>query len=764
MTTTHNLGFPRIGHQRELKFALERYWRSEIDEAALRQTALELRQRQARLQSRLDWTPVGDFSLYDQVLDMSFLLGCVPQRATAEGGSELDAYFRVARGRAPGDDVCCGGVHAGEMTKWFDTNYHYIVPELSADSRFSLQPERLIEQIREARARGQAFKPVIIGPLTWLWLGKTVDGSSRLALLPRLLPVYRELLQRLADEAVQWLQIDEPILVTELSPDWQQAFRDAYEALRGAGPRRLLTTYFGRLGDNLELACSLPVDGLHLDCSRAREEVEPVIDRLPEDRILSLGIIDGRNIWKTDLTATLDFLEPIRQRIGKRLWIAPSCSLLHVPVDLQAETALDPEIRDWLAFAVQKLDELDCLAEALRYGREHVEGRLEDNARALERRRNSPRVRNPGVRQRLQALGDDPGRRGSAYAARAAVQRQSLRLPLFPTTTIGSFPQTLEIRQQRRDFRQGRIDEAAYRSFMQDEIARCIAEQERLGLDVLVHGEAERNDMVEYFGEQLDGYTFTGNGWVQSYGSRCVKPPIIVGDISRPRPMTVDWITHAQSLTDKPVKGMLTGPVTMLNWSFVRDDQPRSETCLQLALAIRDEVQDLEAAGIGIIQIDEAALREGLPLRRSEWPEYLGWAIRAFRISANAVADATQIHTHMCYSEFNDIIEAIADMDADVITIETSRSNMELLDVFERFAYPNEIGPGVYDIHSPNIPSVEQMVALMEKAAERIPAERLWVNPDCGLKTRSWEEVLPALAHLVEAARILRQRQGSRVA
>ncbi len=764
MTTTHNLGFPRIGHQRELKFALERHWRGELPADALLRTAEELRARHAGIQSHLDWMPVGDFSLYDQVLDMSFLLGCVPERARRAEDGPLDAYFRVARGRAAGDDACCGGVHAGEMTKWFDTNYHYIVPELSADSRFSLNPQPLLEQIREAKARDQAFKPVIIGPLTWLWLGKTTDGSPRLELLPRLLPVYRELLQRLTDEGVAWLQIDEPALVTELEADWQQAFREAYAALADVGPKRILTTYFGRLDDNLELACSLPVHGLHLDCTRARQEVDAVIDALPEDRILSLGVIDGRNIWKTDLAATLDFLEPLHQRLGKRLWIAPSCSLLHVPVDLDSETALDEEVRQWLAFAVQKLDELDCLAEALRYGRDSVQGRLHANAQALAARRTSRRVRNPRVRQRLAALGDDPGRRRSPYAQRAQRQRERFRLPLFPTTTIGSFPQTPEIRQRRRDWREGRIDNTAYTAFIHEEIARCVTEQERLGLDVLVHGEAERNDMVEYFGEQLEGYAFTRHGWVQSYGSRCVKPPILYGDVVRPGAMTVAWIRYAQSLTDKPMKGMLTGPVTLLNWSFVRDDQPRSETCLQLALAIRDEVLDLEAAGIGVIQIDEAALREGLPLRRGEWQDYLDWAIRAFRISANAVRDETQIHTHMCYSEFNDIIGAIADMDADAITIETSRSNMELLNVFEAFEYPNAIGPGVYDIHSPNIPSVESMVALMEQAAQRIPAERLWVNPDCGLKTRSWSEVLPALTNMVEAARQLRQRHGSRAA
>ena len=764
MTTTHNLGFPRIGRQRELKFALEGHWRGEINAETLQQTAARLRARHHRIQSRLDWTPVGDFSLYDQVLDMSFLLGAVPERARQAGGSELDAYFRVARGRAAGDGDCCAGIHAGEMTKWFDTNYHYIVPELSAQTEFKLHADRLIDQIREARAQELSFKPVLIGPLTWLWLGKTRDGSDRLELLPRLIPVYRELLQKLSDEGAHWVQIDEPALVTDLDEAWRQGYQEAYRALAGSGPRKLLTTYFGRLEDNLELACSLPVDGLHLDCTRARDEVERVIDTLPEDRILSLGVIDGRNIWKTNLSATLDFLEPLRERLGKRLWVAPSCSLLHVPVDLASETDLDDEVREWLAFAVQKLEELDTLAEALRYGRDSIQGRLQANARALAARKSSTRVHKPQVQKRLRDLADDPGRRNSPYAERSARQRERLRLPLFPTTTIGSFPQTVEIRQQRRDHREGRIDDDAYRDFIEQEIARCVAEQERLGLDVLVHGEAERNDMVEYFGEQLEGYAFTRFGWVQSYGSRCVKPPILFGDIERPRPMTVEWIRHAQSLTERPMKGMLTGPVTLLNWSFVRDDQPRSETCLQLALAIREEVQDLEAAGIPVIQIDEAALREGLPLRRGEWQDYLHWAIRAFRISANAVADETQIHTHMCYSEFNDIIEAIADMDADVITIETSRSQMELLDVFEAFEYPNEIGPGVYDIHSPNIPKIEEMEALMEKAAERIPPQRLWVNPDCGLKTRSWEEVLPALENMVAAAQRLRRKYRSEAA
>ena len=755
MVTTHNLGFPRIGAKRELKFALEAFWRGESDASILQGVARELRSRHWRQQAGLDLAPIGDFSLYDQVLDMSFLLGNVPERVSGGEGSELDRYFRVARGRSANDGQC-GCVHAGEMTKWFDTNYHYIVPEFSADTRFELNATRLLDQLAEARQQGVAAKPVLIGPVSYLWLGKEKDGSKRLDLLPRLLPVYAKLLELLARQGNEWVQIDEPVLVTELDAGWQHALALAYHHLKSEPPKLLLTTYFGQLQDNLQLLCELPVAGVHLDAVRAREEVDRLVDWLPSHKVLSLGVIDGRNIWKTDLQATLDWLEPVHARLGDRLWIAPSCSLLHVPVDLNREHALDDEIRSWLAFALQKLEELRVLARALNEGRAAVAVELAANRRALRARRRSTRVHKPAVRVALAQITPELGRRHGPYAQRVAVQAERLHLPLYPTTTIGSFPQTGAIRKTRQAFRRGELGEDAYREKMRQEIEHAVREQERLGLDVLVHGEAERNDMVEYFGEQLDGYAFTRHGWVQSYGSRCVKPPVLFGDIRRPRPMTVEWIGYAQSLTERPMKGMLTGPVTMLNWSFVRDDQPRGETCWQLALAIREEVQDLERAGIRIIQIDEAALREGLPLRRAQWPEYLAWAVEAFRIAANGVADGTQIHTHMCYSEFNDIIEAIAAMDADVITIETSRSNMELLDVFEHFEYPNQIGPGVYDIHSPNVPPRTQMVALMRKAAERIPAQRLWVNPDCGLKTRQWEEVLPALENMVMAAAELR--------
>lgn len=756
MVTTHNLGFPRIGAKRELKFALENYWTGKSSQDELMSLGAQLRQRHWEQQSGFDLIPVGDFSFYDQVLDMSFMLGNIPDRVRGLEGNGLDNYFRVARGRSV-DDSACSCVHAGEMTKWFDTNYHYIVPEFSAETEFLLDASRLLDQLAEARQFGVQAKPVIIGPVTYLWLGKAKDDSDKLALLPRLLPIYVTLLDQLAEQGVEWVQIDEPVLVTELTVEWQQAFVTAYDTLKSGKVKLLLATYFGQLRDNLALVCKLPVQGLHIDAINARTEIEQVIQYLPVDKVLSLGVINGRNIWKTDLHATLEWLEPVHRVLQNRLWIAPSCSLLHVPVDLDGEQKLDAEIRSWLAFALQKLVELQVLAKALNHGRVPVQEALIANNAVIERRRTSARVHNPAVKAAVAKINAALGKRVGTYEQRAAKQSALLKLPIYPTTTIGSFPQTTEIRQARSQFRLGELDDAGYNTVMQAEIARCVREQEALGLDVFVHGEAERNDMVEYFGEQLDGYAFSQFGWVQSYGSRCVKPPILFGDISRPKAMTVEWTQYAQSLTNKPMKGMLTGPVTILNWSFVRDDQPRSVSCYQLALAIREEVLDLEKAGICVIQIDEAALREGLPLRRSQWNEYLHWAVESFRITANGVQDETQIHTHMCYSEFNDIIASIADMDADVITIETSRSDMELLDAFDNFNYPNEIGPGVYDIHSPNIPSQENIVQLMRKAAQRIPAERLWVNPDCGLKTRNWGEVILALKNMVEAAKILRE-------
>lgn len=760
MARTHNLGFPRIGAKRELKFALESYWQGRSSRDALAALGADLRRRHWQYQSGLDLVPIGDFSFYDQVLDMSFTLGNLPERVRGFHGDPLDNYFRVARGRsaesAQEHGACCGGVAAGEMTKWLDTNYHYIVPEFTSATTFTLDPSRLLAQLAEARAQGVNAKPVIIGPVTYLAIGKAKDDSDRLALLPRLLPAYGQLLEALANAGAEWVQIDEPILVTELAPDWQHAFDFAYHQLKSCRVKLLLATYFGPLQENRYLAAHLPVAGLHIDMSGGRDDVTVLLDQLPEHKVLSLGVISGRNIWKTDLNAVLDWLEPVARRLGERLWIAPSCSLLHVPVDLDSEEKLDADLKSWLAFARQKLVELQVLATALNHGREAVKDELAANRAAIDARRRSPRVHNPAVKAAVTAITPELGRRKSPFAERAQQQAARLQLPRFPTTTIGSFPQTAEIRQVRSEFKAGRIDAAAYRQAMQAEIAHSVREQEALGLDVFVHGEAERNDMVEYFGEQLDGYAFSQFGWVQSYGSRCVKPPILFGDISRPQAMTVEWTRYAQSLTHKPMKGMLTGPVTILNWSFVRDDQPRSVSCYQLALAIRAEVLDLERAGVHVIQIDEAALREGLPLRKQQWKTYLEWAVESFRITANGVADDTQIHTHMCYSEFNDIIASIADMDADVITIETSRSDMELLDAFDHFNYPNEIGPGVYDIHSPNTPSEAHIVDLMKKAAERVPAERLWVNPDCGLKTRQWSEVVPALTNMVAAARTLR--------
>lgn len=760
MVTTHNLGFPRIGAQRELKFALESYWHGNTSRAELCSLGAQLRQRHWQQQARLNLVPVGDFSFYDQVLDTSFMLGNLPERVRNFHGDPLDNYFRVARGRSAASaeehSACCGGVAAGEMTKWFDTNYHYIVPEFSAATEFKLDASRLLAQLAEAKRTGVQAKPVLIGPVTYLYLGKAKDASDKLALLPSLLKVYAELLATLGEQGVEWVQIDEPILVTELSSEWQHALRTAYAALATDKIKLLLATYFGQLKENLELACQLPIQGVHLDAINARDEIDAVIARLPANRVLSLGVINGRNIWKTDLNGVLAWLSPLAQHLGDRLWIAPSCSLLHVPVDLQSERRLDAEIQSWLAFAVQKLDELQTLATALNQGRDAVAAELNANRVAIAARRNSPRVNNPVVKTALATITSSLGQRQSTYSTRAAKQAAWLQLPQYPTTTIGSFPQTTEIRHVRSEFKAGKLDAAGYAAAMKNEIARSVREQEALGLDVLVHGEAERNDMVEYFGEQLDGYAFSQFGWVQSYGSRCVKPPILFGDITRPAAMTVAWSQYAQSLTTKPMKGMLTGPVTILNWSFVRDDQPRSVSCYQLALAIREEVLDLEQAGVRVIQIDEAALREGLPLRKAQWQEYLDWALQSFRITANGVADETQIHTHMCYSEFNDIIASIAGMDADVITIETSRSDMELLDAFDHFNYPNQIGPGVYDIHSPNVPTQDHMVQLMRKASERIPAERLWVNPDCGLKTRTWDEVLPALRNMVAAAQTLR--------
>ncbi|PTT99999.1 5-methyltetrahydropteroyltriglutamate--homocysteine S-methyltransferase [Pseudomonas sp. HMWF031] len=768
MALAHTLGFPRIGADRELKKALESYWKGDLDQEALQSVGRQLRATHWQLQkdAGIDLLPVGDFAWYDQVLSHSLAFGVVPERfdstRDASGLPTLDTLFAMARGATA---TCCGGEHgqaqyAQELTKWFDTNYHYLVPEFSAEQTFKLSWEQLFDEVDEARALGHNVKPVIIGPLTYLWLGKAKGNPfDKLDLLERLLPVYNEILGRLAAQGVEWVQIDEPILTLDLPQAWKNAFERAYHILQYSPLKKLVATYFSGLQDNLGLAVGLPVQGLHIDAVRAPDQLLHVLDRLPTYKILSVGLVNGRNVWRCELEPVLAQLQAAQERFGDNLWVSSSCSLLHSPVDVEREDKLDPELKSWLAFAVQKCGEIAVLRDALNDPQApKVQAALAESRAVQLSRAESPRIHKADVQARVAAIGPTDSQRHSPFAKRIEQQRAHLKLPAFPTTTIGSFPQTASIRLARQAFRQGKLSANDYSDAMRHEIRHSVQIQERLGLDVLVHGEAERNDMVEYFAEQLDGYLFTRFGWVQSYGSRCVKPAIIYGDLSRPNAMTVDWITYAQGQTDKVMKGMLTGPVTMLMWSFPREDVSRKVQAQQLALALRDEVLDLEAAGIKIVQIDEAAFREGLPLRRAQWQEYLDWAVEAFRLSASGVRDETQIHTHMCYSEFNDVIEAIAAMDADVITLETSRSDMELLEAFNAFDYPNDIGPGVYDIHSPRVPDTAEMVKLMSKAAKRIAAERLWVNPDCGLKTRAWPETEAALVNMVAAARQLRSQ------
>ncbi|MCW2488151.1 5-methyltetrahydropteroyltriglutamate--homocysteine S-methyltransferase [Candidatus Symbiopectobacterium sp. NZEC127] len=750
----HTLGFPRVGLRRELKKAQEGYWAGNLTQAELLEVGKSLRARhwQQQTEAGVDLLPVGDFAWYDHVLTTSLLLGNVPARhQNADGKVDIDTLFRIGRGRAPTGEPAA----AAEMTKWFNTNYHYMVPEFTQGQRFALTWTQLLDEVDEALALGHKVKPVLLGPVTYLWLGKVKgDAFDRLSLLKDILPVYQQVLAELAKRGIEWVQIDEPALVLELPQEWLDAFKPAYDALQGS-TKLLLTTYFDSIGHNLDTIRALPVQGLHVDLVHGKDDAAALLAQLPADWLVSLGVINGRNVWRADLSTWFERLQPL---VGQRqLWIGSSCSLLHSPIDLSVETRLDDEVKSWFAFALQKCAELSLLTAALNSGDGAA---LVEYSAPIRARSTSTRVNNAAVTQRLAAITAQDSQRQHAYPVRAEAQRARFNLPDWPTTTIGSFPQTTEIRGLRLDFKQGRLDGNNYRTGIAEHIKQAIVEQERLGLDVLVHGEAERNDMVEYFGEHLDGFIFTQNGWVQSYGSRCVKPPVIIGDISRPEPITVEWAKYAQSLTDKPVKGMLTGPVTILCWSFPREDVSRETIAKQIALALRDEVADLESAGIGIIQIDEPALREGLPLHRSDWQAYLAWGVEAFRLNAAVVRDDTQIHTHMCYCEFNDIMDSIAALDADVITIETSRSDMELLESFEEFEYPNEIGPGVYDIHSPNVPSVEWIEALLRKAAQRIPAERLWVNPDCGLKTRGWPETRQSLANMVEAAQRLRATEA----
>jgi 5-methyltetrahydropteroyltriglutamate--homocysteine methyltransferase len=757
MAHSHILGFPSIGANRQMKKAVEAYWREEISIAELEAVGNEIEEESWRYQAEagLDYITVGDFSWYDHyLLDTSALLGVVPKRFNqAENGKlDINTIFCMARGKAPKvkDATAC------EMTKWFNTNYHYIVPEFTADQNFKLSTDYLFNSVNRAQKLGYQVKPTVLGPLSFLWLGKTKEGNfNKLQLLKKLAPVYQQIIDRFKANNIEWLQIDEPILVLDLPKEWQDAFTQVYQQLNFGSVKCLLATYFGELEDNFSCIENTNVAGIHLDFSKDPQRLVEIAKQFPKDKILSAGVINGRNIWKGDLTKILKILQSTKEILKDRLWVSSSCSLLHVPVNLDREK---PELKAWLSFAKEKIAEIALLAKILNSNEKEFSQQLADNNAAVESHRNSEKVHNAAVKQRVAQLTPAFSQRKNAYKQRAVLQRKKLNLPILPTTTIGSFPQTKEIRSIRQDFKSGKISETVYTQKIQREIAEVIKRQEELDLDVLVHGESERNDMVEYFGEWLNGFAFTKNGWVQSYGSRCVKPPIIYGDVSRPNAITVDWIQYAQQLTPRPVKGMLTGPVTILAWSFVRDDQPLSATALQIALALRDEVADLEKSGIKVIQIDEPAFREALPLRKNDWQDYLKWAVNCFRVASSVVKDETQIHTHMCYSEFNDIIEAIADLDADVITIENSRSDMELLKAFEHFAYPNEIGPGVYDIHSPLIPEVETIAAQLEKAARFVPASRLWVNPDCGLKTRGWAEVTAALTNMVHAAKVCRKK------
>ncbi|MCS6238879.1 5-methyltetrahydropteroyltriglutamate--homocysteine S-methyltransferase [Shewanella baltica] len=753
----NSLGFPRIGRRRELKFALEKYWRGEITQAELREVASELRRTHWQWQTAagIEQVPVGDFAFYDQVLTLSATLNAIPDRHRGEGAIDLDTLFRVARGRAPtGQDA-----PASEMTKYFNTNYHYLVPELTQNQEFSIAYEQFFDEVSEAQALGYKAKPVLLGPVSYLYLAKTVGQEfDKLSLLPNLLTAYADILARFAAQGVEWVQLDEPVLALELDLHWQAAMTKTYQALSTANVKVLLASYYGGIAHHQALVSALPVAGLHLDLVTAPEQLAVFANALRSEQILSAGVVNGRNVWAAEIDLIAERIGAVARDLSDRLWIGTSCSLLHSPVDLDIEAKLLPVLRKQLAFAKQKLLELSKVRQLLLAPSSDEAQKI--SAFCIARRQAKAQAADKQVVDRVAALTAADYERANDFSVRQSVQQQKYHLPLLPTTTIGSFPQTPAIRGLRSRWRKGELNDAQYNEQLQQVTRDTIDRQLKLGIDVLVHGEAERNDMVEYFGEQLAGVGFSKNGWVQSYGSRCVKPPLIYGDVSRPKAMTVEWAEFAQSLTDKPVKGMLTGPVTILHWSFAREDISRDAIATQLALAIRDEVVDLQNAGIGIIQIDEPAFREGLPLKQSEWQAYLDWAVNAFKLSAAGVTDETQIHTHMCYSEFNDTIGAIAAMDADVITIETSRSRMELLNAFEDFEYPNEIGPGVYDIHSPNTPSVEAMVHLIEKAAQKVPVRQLWVNPDCGLKTRTWDEVEPALKNMVDATRELRRRLG----
>jgi 5-methyltetrahydropteroyltriglutamate--homocysteine methyltransferase len=782
MALSNVSGFPRIGRNRELKFATEGYWRGETSRDELAATAKAIRVENWKLMqdAGIDLIPSNDFSYYDQVLDAIALVGAVPERYGWGGGEvDLDTYFAMARGRqSDGVDVT-----AMEMTKWFDTNYHYIVPELGPETTFSLSSSKPFDEHAEAMEElGIDTVPVLIGPVSFLLLSKLADGVDHfdaVDLVEPLVEVYGEVIERLAEQGADWVQLDEPCFVHDRSEKELDALRLAYEELAKVHerPRILIKTYFDHVGDAYPVLRELPVEGIGLDFTGfvhgdvlspdvhvhgGRHNAEFVANDALGEKWLFAGIVDGRNVWINHFEHSLDALEGLQSH-ADQVVVSTSCSLLHTPIDLDAEPAgvdadLDDEMRSWMAFAVQKVGEIGTLARGLADGREAISAELDANDRARDSRGDSDRTRNTEVRARIDGLDEEHDQRTSPFQERRQAQRSRIDIPdLFPATTIGSYPQTDEIRQTRAREKRGEIDWQTYKEAMEAEIEKVIRFQEDIGLDVLVHGEPERNDMVQYFGEQMEGYVFTENAWVQSYGSRYVRPPIIFGDVLRPSQMTVDWITYAQSLTDKPVKGMLTGPVTMLEWSFVRDDQPLADTCKQLALAIRDEVEDLEKAGVQIIQVDEPAIREGLPLRRDRWDEYLSWAVHCFRLATAVVKDETQIQTHMCYSDFGDILEHIQEMDADVNLIEAARSRMELLHDWEKTGYRNDIGPGVYDIHSPRVPSTDEMVELLHEAARVLRPEQIWVNPDCGLKTRTWDEVDPSLRNMVNAAKQLRE-------
>lgn len=757
MAQSANLGMPRIGPARELKRVLESYWDGSAADTGVLAAAREQRAAswQAQASRGITHIPSNDFSLYDHVLDTCCLVGALPARFGQAGGPVgLAAYSALARGT----ERAGRPVPPLEMTKWFDTNYHYLVPELGPGTELRLSPGKPLAEFREAQALGITTRPVLLGPVTFLLLAKpAVAGFSPLALLPALTDVYAELLRLLAAAGAEWVQLDEPSLVTDLTGQQREAFQAAYAALAAASPARLLVaTYFGGLGDNAALAAGLGTGGLHVDLARDPGQLPALLGLLRPGTVLSAGVVDGRNVWRSDLSRTLGQLREAHQELGGGLWIAPSCSLQHVPYDVDLETGLDPALRGWLAFACQKLSEVSVLTQALTDGPESVAGALAASDAAARARRDSARVRSSAVRERAAGLTPADATRRSPYPVRREAQRQALPLPVLPATTIGSFPQTPEIRRARRGRAAGTLTGDAYDEFCRGEIARTIRLQEDLGLDVLVHGEPERNDMVQYFAERLGGFACTRHGWVQSYGTRCVRPPILYGDVYRPGPITTGWLSYAQSCTSLPVKGMLTGPVTILQWSFARDDQPREQTCRQIALAVRDEVADLEAAGIAIIQVDEPALREGLPLRRAGRDHYLRWAAECFRLATAGAADATQIHTHMCYAEFADIIDGIIALDADVISVEAARSAMGVVSQLAAAGYPAAAGPGVFDVHSPFPPSGEELAALIRQAVAVLGSDRVWVNPDCGLKTRRPEEAVPALAAMVAAARAVR--------